>query len=900
MSQSTHAVVQFTGGLQSPGAHQLQKANTDVRADRRKKKLGGKRQAPDSEPAADKPFETKAFPQPSSAPPSKKAAPTISATLQSALALDALMHDAGWLGAVVTGPGGVGKTALIHQVLAGLPDGTAFQYLRGTPFASRVPFGMLSLLMGPASPLDPSRAGGPAGTEYGAPTAGPYGASPTTPPATTPGSPLLGVVMHALRANLTDGCVVAVDNADNADSWSALALSELAANGDIRLVLGCRRVDALPQEFSRLWRDGRLLRLDVSALDAAETRNFVQSELAGPCSLAVTSLLWRESCGNPFQLKALLHQGVADGAFLRTHGIWVWNGPAAASGTAFNTAVNAAFNSAFTADFETHPTGAGVVPQAAQAAQPAHPVPQAARLVNATNGSRAILELVGQAGSIPVSMLLERFPAEEVDALFESGDLRFAGGGRQLLTVAHPALARVLQQASPDRVLPAEVAASPGWVSDTVAGALPADLGNCLPEEAVLAGRRAESLSLAGHQDDALQVAAALGTALGTGVGPGLVGSLMRVYVAGGEWRRLDELMADCLQQGVVAGGAECAAIEVAHGLIQAFRGHYEQALELLDRGAAQLSRTPEQGWDAVARIAGRHCLAMLGGARDGSASGADRDASTTRGPSSAMAGADTAPGSPDGITALLNAVHASPAVPALYRTLAQCLAAQTARLPDGGAAATANAAPTPTATAATAPKAPTATQILDTWPEGDLPLQRMLTLLTKLGTQSSKATTKARGKEDCMALHNAAAEQQGPLAEAAGVYAKGLLSQDSEVLVQAVELASRMDFPALALAAARQALALAPATSVRGVRHQLQRLVTLPPELAGPRLRARLTGREAAMAALAAAGASNRDIAESVGVSVRTVEGHLYQAYAKLHVTNREELGPLLDLVGG
>ncbi|WP_262453495.1 helix-turn-helix transcriptional regulator [Arthrobacter sp. A2-55] len=896
MSQSTHAVVQFTGGIQSPGAHQLQKANTDVRADRRKKKLGGKRQAPDSEPAADKPFETKAFPQPSSAPPSKNAAPTISATLQSAVALDALMHDAGWLGAVVTGPGGVGKTALIHQVLAGLPDGTAFQYLRGTPFASRVPFGMLSLLMGPASPLDPSRAGGPAGTPagsqygtpseapYGTPTEAPYG-NPPTIPSTTPGSPLLGVVMQALRANLTDGCVVAVDNADNADSWSALALSELAANGDIRLVLGCRRVDALPQEFSRLWRDGRLLRLDVSALDAAETRNFVQSELAGPCSLAVTSLLWRESCGNPFQLKALLHQGVADGAFLRTHGIWVWNGPAAASGTAFNTAVNTAFNSAFTADFETHPAGAAVVPQAApQAAQQA--APQAARLVNATNGSREILDLVGQAGSIPVSTLLERFPAEEVDALFESGDLRFAGGGRQLLTVAHPALARVLQQASPDRVLPAEVAASPGWVSDTVAGALPADLAACLPEEAVLAGRRAESLSLAGHQDDALQVAAALGTALGTGVGPGLVGSLMRVYVAGGEWRRLDELMADCLQQGVVAGGAECAAIEVAHGLIQAFRGHYDQALELLDRGAAQLSRTPEQGWEAVARIAVSHCLAMMGGtSAAGRASAADRAASTTRGPSTAMAGADTAPGSPDGVVALLNAVHASPAVPALYRTLAQCLAAQTA---------------SKTAPTATTNAAPTTSQILDTWPEDDLPLQRMLTLLTKLRTQSSKDTTKARGKEDCTALHHAAAEQQGPLAEAVGVYAKGLLSQDSEVLVQAVELASRMDFPALALAAARQALALAPATSVRGVRHQLQRLVELPPELAGTRLRTRLTGREAAMAALAAAGASNRDIAESVGVSVRTVEGHLYQAYAKLHVTNREELGPLLDLVGG
>ena len=44
-----------------------------------------------------------------------------------------------------------------------------------------------------------------------------------------------------------------------------------------------------------------------------------------------------------------------------------------------------------------------------------------------------------------------------------------------------------------------------------------------------------------------------------------------------------------------------------------------------------------------------------------------------------------------------------------------------------------------------------------------------------------------------------------------------------------------------------------------------------------------------------AAAGASNKEIARDMGVSVRTVEGHLYQVYAKLQVTSRVELAPLL-----
>jgi ATP/maltotriose-dependent transcriptional regulator MalT len=59
------------------------------------------------------------------------------------------------------------------------------------------------------------------------------------------------------------------------------------------------------------------------------------------------------------------------------------------------------------------------------------------------------------------------------------------------------------------------------------------------------------------------------------------------------------------------------------------------------------------------------------------------------------------------------------------------------------------------------------------------------------------------------------------------------------------------------------------------------------------------LTRRERDVARLAAEGCSNAEIAERLRVSVRTVEGHLYQAFAKLGVTRRSDLAGLVDVIG-
>jgi DNA-binding NarL/FixJ family response regulator len=58
------------------------------------------------------------------------------------------------------------------------------------------------------------------------------------------------------------------------------------------------------------------------------------------------------------------------------------------------------------------------------------------------------------------------------------------------------------------------------------------------------------------------------------------------------------------------------------------------------------------------------------------------------------------------------------------------------------------------------------------------------------------------------------------------------------------------------------------------------------------------LSEREREIATLVANGLSNRQIADQLVVSVRTVEGHLYRVYAKLGINDREQLIRLMRSV--
>jgi DNA-binding CsgD family transcriptional regulator len=67
-------------------------------------------------------------------------------------------------------------------------------------------------------------------------------------------------------------------------------------------------------------------------------------------------------------------------------------------------------------------------------------------------------------------------------------------------------------------------------------------------------------------------------------------------------------------------------------------------------------------------------------------------------------------------------------------------------------------------------------------------------------------------------------------------------------------------------------------------------------PGLTAPVMVAPLTARERDIAALAAKGASSKDIADQLFLSVRTVNNHLQNVYSKLGVSGRRQLASALD----
>ena len=56
------------------------------------------------------------------------------------------------------------------------------------------------------------------------------------------------------------------------------------------------------------------------------------------------------------------------------------------------------------------------------------------------------------------------------------------------------------------------------------------------------------------------------------------------------------------------------------------------------------------------------------------------------------------------------------------------------------------------------------------------------------------------------------------------------------------------------------------------------------------------LTAREREIAGLIGAGKTNRQVAEALVISERTVETHVAAVFAKLGIANRRELAALLD----
>ena len=149
----------------------------------------------------------------------------------------------------------------------------------------------------------------------------------------------------------------------------------------------------------------------------------------------------------------------------------------------------------------------------------------------------------------------------------------------------------------------------------------------------------------------------------------------------------------------------------------------------------------------------------------------------------------------------------------------------------------------------------------------------------------------------DFQFLEEIAALRQGPLAELSRTIAVGSAAKDPAVMLEAASQASAMELDAVQARCAALAFDFAKAAGLsvkasaahailEGLADSLPALPIIPRNK-GPLL----TDRERQIATLAGNGVSNKDIALAIGISVRTVEGHLYQVFTKLGVSSRSDL---------
>ncbi len=152
--------------------------------------------------------------------------------------------------------------------------------------------------------------------------------------------------------------------------------------------------------------------------------------------------------------------------------------------------------------------------------------------------------------------------------------------------------------------------------------------------------------------------------------------------------------------------------------------------------------------------------------------------------------------------------------------------------------------------------------------------------------------------------LQSLVAYVDGPLPQLYAHHAAAVADSDGDAL-DAVSF--EFERAGLLLSAADAAAQAAASHEQRNARRKeiesvtrAMRLVTACGGVSSPAIRAAarplpVTARELEVAELVAAGRSNREIAEQLSVSVRTVEGHVYRACLKLGVSDRDGLAAII-----
>lgn len=122
-----------------------------------------------------------------------------------------------------------------------------------------------------------------------------------------------------------------VDDADHLDAISARYVAWLVREQGARLVLTCRDFTALSEPLRSLWQDDLLERIDLAPLSLHETSALIAEALGHQLETASAERVHRATAGNPLYIREVVRAALASGALEQTASGWYWRGRVTAS-----------------------------------------------------------------------------------------------------------------------------------------------------------------------------------------------------------------------------------------------------------------------------------------------------------------------------------------------------------------------------------------------------------------------------------------------------------------------------------------------------------------------------------------------------------------------------------------
>lgn len=199
--------------------------------------------------------------------------------------------DAG--GVVLTGGLGDRRETIEAALSSVSPDRAVFR-LHGSAFASATPYGALAILL--------------AGLEE-APPSHPHG--------------MMRVLSDYLCPAGAEPAIVIVSQPDQIDPATITVLAQLAQLRHITLVVHCERPTEVPVDLAALRRLGMLSGITVWPLTPSAGHRLVEEVAGGVVSRFATTVLWTHSGGSVQQLRQLTRDCIAMGKLRRNGSTWV-------------------------------------------------------------------------------------------------------------------------------------------------------------------------------------------------------------------------------------------------------------------------------------------------------------------------------------------------------------------------------------------------------------------------------------------------------------------------------------------------------------------------------------------------------------------------------------------------